>query len=108
MLETIRARPSGGSITFVQALVREVAYRSLAKADRRARHLAAARYFEALGDDELAGVLATHYLEAYRASRAGTGGRCAGRPGPDRLAAAADRASALHSHARRSLTSNRR
>ena len=75
--------------------MREVAYQSLAKPDRRARHLAAARYFESLGEDELAGVLANHYLAAYRTSREG--------PEADALAAqariatlaAADRAISL-------------
>ena len=63
--------PERGQYGFVQSLIREVAYGTLARRDRRSRHLAAARYFEALGDDELAGILATHYLEAYRASPAG-------------------------------------
>ena len=63
--------PERGQHRFVQALLREVAYQSLAKPDRRARHLAAARYFESLGEDELAGVLANHYLDAYRTSREG-------------------------------------
>ena len=39
--------PDRGQYQFVQAVVREVAYASLAKADRRAKHLAAARYLEA-------------------------------------------------------------
>jgi tetratricopeptide (TPR) repeat protein len=90
--------PERGQHRFVQALLREVAYQSLAKPDRRARHLAAARYFESLGEDELAGVLANHYLDAYRTSRDG--------PEADALAAqariatlaAADRAISLHSH----------
>ena len=37
--------------------------------DRKIRHLAAARYFEALGSDELAGALAGHYLAAYAQRR---------------------------------------
>jgi len=40
---------------FVQALIREVAYNTFAKKDRKVRHLAAARFFEQLGSDELAG-----------------------------------------------------
>ena len=51
---------------FVQGLIREVAYHQLARADRKARHLAAARYFESLGSDELAGAVASHYLAARR------------------------------------------
>ena len=58
--------PERGQHAFVQALVREVAYNTLARRDRKVRHLAAARYFEALGTDELAGALAGHYLAAYR------------------------------------------
>ena len=95
-LEIDPRSPERGQYAFVQALIREVAYATLAKRDRRARHLAAARYFESLGDDELAGTLAAHYLAAYRApprvprptrSRArpdraagcGRSGACAGR-----------------------------
>jgi class 3 adenylate cyclase/tetratricopeptide (TPR) repeat protein len=55
-----------GQFAFVQSLVREVAYSTLARRDRKARHLAAARHFETLVDQELAGALATHYLAAYR------------------------------------------
>ena len=57
--------PERGQYAFVGALVREVAYGTLARRDRRDRHLAAARYFEGLGDEELAGVLASHYADAY-------------------------------------------
>ncbi len=60
--------PERGQYAFVQALVREVAYGTLARRDRRTRHLAAARFFEGLGEEELAGALASHYLAAYRAS----------------------------------------
>ena len=57
--------PERGQYAFVQALIREVAYNTLAKRDRKTRHLAAARYFEQLGSDELAGALAGHYLAAH-------------------------------------------
>ncbi|MGD8486147.1 MAG: AAA family ATPase, partial [Chloroflexota bacterium] len=63
--------PERGQYGFVQSVIREVAYDTLSRRDRRARHLAAARYFEGLGDDELAGVLSTHYLAAYEASEPG-------------------------------------
>ena len=63
--------PERGQYRFVQSLIREVAYGTLAKRERRARHLAAARYFEALGEDELAGALASHYLAAHEASAEG-------------------------------------
>ena len=63
--------PERGQYGFVQGVIREVAYETLARKERRARHLAAARYFETLDSDELAGVLASHYVDAYRATPEG-------------------------------------
>src|SRR6185369_2884044 len=63
--------PERGQYAFVQSLIREVAYSTLGRRERRMRHLAVARHFEGLGDDELAGALATHYLAAYRTSAEG-------------------------------------
>jgi class 3 adenylate cyclase len=85
-----------GQYRFIQGVVREVAYQSLAKRDRRAKHLAAARYFESLGEDELTGVLASHYLSAYRASPAGGEADALAAQARVALRAAADRATALH------------
>jgi len=65
------ASPERGQYGFVQSVIREVAYDTLSRRDRRTRHLAAARYFEGLGDDELAGVLSTHYLAAFENSDPG-------------------------------------
>ncbi|MEZ4597251.1 MAG: adenylate/guanylate cyclase domain-containing protein [Chloroflexota bacterium] len=62
--------PERGQYGFVQALIREVAYSTIGLADRRARHLAAARYFESLGDDSIAGALAAHYLAAHASASA--------------------------------------
>ncbi len=78
--------PERGQYAFVQALIREVAYNTLAKRDRKARHLAAARYFESVGTDEIAGALAGHYLAAHG------------------LAAGPDEAAALGAQARIALT----
>ncbi|MEP7041181.1 MAG: adenylate/guanylate cyclase domain-containing protein [Chloroflexota bacterium] len=89
--------PERGQYLFVQALVREVAYQNLAKADRRQLHLAAARYFEGLGSDELSGILASHYLAAYQASRPGEEADALAAQARIALQAAAERASALHS-----------
>ncbi len=63
--------PERGQFGFVQSLIREVAYSTLARPERRSRHLAVARFFESLGDDELAGVLAGHYLAAFESSTPG-------------------------------------
>jgi len=91
--------PERGQYRFLQAVVREVAYDSLAKKDRRAKHLAAARHLESLGDDELAGVLASHYVEAYRATPAGPEADALAAQARIALRGAAERAAALHSHA---------
>ena len=62
--------PERGQYVFVQDLVRRVSYETLARRDRKARHLAAAAYLEAqwTGEQEVAEVLASHYLEAHRAA----------------------------------------
>jgi len=90
--------PERGQYSFVQALVREVAYSTLAKRDRRDRHLAAARHFESLGEDELVGALAAHYLAAFLASTSGPEADAVGGQARIALRAAAERAAALGSH----------
>ena len=87
--------PEQGQYAFVQALIREVAYSTLSLRDRRSRHLAAARYFESIGDDELAGALAAHYLAAYRASTEGPEAEALVAQARIALRAAAERAIAL-------------
>ena len=96
--ETDPRSPERGQFHFIQALVRDVAYETLAKRDRRTRHLAAARYYESVGDDELAGVLASHYLEAYRQSPTGPEADAVAAQARIALRAAAERAAGLHSH----------
>lgn len=61
----------GGTYSFVHPLVQEVAYATLARVDRRERHLRAAGHFAALDDAEAVAAVAAHYLGAYRASRPG-------------------------------------
>jgi class 3 adenylate cyclase len=56
-----------GQFHFVQSVIQEVAYSTLSKAARRSKHLACAQWFAGLGEDELAGIVASHFLEAYRA-----------------------------------------
>ena len=90
--------PERGRYRFVQGLIREVAYGTLGRVDRRRRHLAAANYFETLGDDELVGVLASHYLDAYAVAPGGAEGETLAAQARVALRAAADRASRLHSH----------
>jgi class 3 adenylate cyclase/tetratricopeptide (TPR) repeat protein len=97
-LEADPRSPERGQYGFVQALVREVAYNTLARKNRKAKHLAAARFYESIGSDELAGALAGHYLAAH--SYAAEGPEAEALAGQARIAlrAAAERAVALGSH----------
>jgi class 3 adenylate cyclase/tetratricopeptide (TPR) repeat protein len=90
--------PERGQFAFVQALIREVAYNTLAKRDRRRRHLAAAGFFERLGTDELAGAIAGHYLAAHANSPEGPEADALAAQARVTLRAAAERATALGSH----------
>ena len=90
--------PERGLYRFVQSLIREVAYGTLAKRERRTRHLAAARYFEALGDDELAGLLASHYVAAHEASAEGAEADAVAIQARLALSGAAERAATLGAH----------
>jgi predicted ATPase len=94
-LETDPRAPTRGQHAFVQALLREVAFSTLSKRERRARHLAAARYFESLGDDEVAGAIATHFVEAYRAAPEGPEGEAVATQARISLLATAERAHGL-------------
>ena len=61
--------PEHGQYGFLQDLLRKVAYETLAKADRKARHLAAAAFLEqSLIEQEVVEVVASHYLAAYEAA----------------------------------------
>ena len=90
--------PERGQYSFMQALIREVAYNQLARPERKMRHLAAARWFESLGDDELAGVLAGHYASAYRNATEGPEADALASQAKIALRGAADRAANLGSH----------
>ena len=62
--------PERGQFGFLQSLMQRVAYETLSRRDRKAKHLAIARLLEdswAGDDDEIVEVIASHYLEAYRA-----------------------------------------
>ncbi len=63
--------PEHGQYGFLQDLVRRVAYETLSKKDRKARHLATARHFEerwGADVDEIIEVVASHYLDAFDAA----------------------------------------
>jgi tetratricopeptide (TPR) repeat protein len=61
--------PERGQYGFLQDLVKRVAYETLPKKERKAKHLATAAFIaELIGgeEDELVPVVAAHYLDAYR------------------------------------------
>jgi class 3 adenylate cyclase/tetratricopeptide (TPR) repeat protein len=87
--------PERGQYRFVQSLIQEVAYGTLARRDRRSRHLAVARHYEGIGDDEMAGALASHYLAARDASDEGAEADAVSAQARLALVGAADRAAAL-------------
>jgi class 3 adenylate cyclase/tetratricopeptide (TPR) repeat protein len=59
--------PEQGQYGFLQDLLRHVAYETLPRRERRAKHLAAAEHLSAnLAEDEVAEVVASHLLAAYR------------------------------------------
>ena len=94
-LERDPKSPERGHYKFMQSLIREVAYSTLARRDRRARHLAVARHYEGLGEDELAGALASHYLAAREASDPGPEADAITAQARLALSGAADRAASL-------------
>jgi class 3 adenylate cyclase/predicted ATPase len=62
--------PERGSYGFAQQMLRQVAYDTLSRRDRKARHLAVAAHLRAAfaGDgEEVADVVASHYLDALNA-----------------------------------------
>ena len=68
LLEIVRdpRSPTRGQYRFVQGLIREVAHARISREVRRARHLKVADFFASLDDEELAGIVAFHLVEALR------------------------------------------
>jgi class 3 adenylate cyclase/tetratricopeptide (TPR) repeat protein len=63
--------PERGQYSFLQDLLKRVAYETLAKAERKARHLAAAGHLVqafGAGEQEIVEVIAAHYVDAYGAA----------------------------------------
>ena len=62
--------PERGQYSFLQDIVKKVAYEMLSKPERKAKHLAAARFLSSswgTEEDEIVELVASHYLDAYRA-----------------------------------------
>src|SRR5690349_6789898 len=90
--------PEHGQYGFLQDLVRHVAYQTLSKRQRRAKHLAAAEYLtsEFSGEqDEVVEVIASHYVDAYEALPEADDALTIKQRARDALARAGDRAASL-------------
>jgi len=97
-IETDPKSPERGQYKFVQGLIREVAYSRLTREERRDRHVKVAEYYEQFDDVEVAGIVASHYVDAYRASPAGADAELLAERARHSLRDAADRAADLQSH----------
>ena len=89
--------PEHGQHSFLQDLVRHVAYETLSRRERRSRHLAAAAHLEATfpEEDEIVEVVASHYLDAYRADPDAAGADEIRGRAREMLARAGERAASL-------------
>jgi class 3 adenylate cyclase/tetratricopeptide (TPR) repeat protein len=93
--------PEHGQYGFLQDLVRRVAYETLARRERKARHLAAAEHLQQAfaEEDEVVEVVASHYLAAYEAAPDANDARAIQASARDALERAGDRATSLFAHA---------
>ena len=91
-----RARRSEASTAFYTRSSRRSRTTRLGRKERKARHLAAAAYLEAgMDPDEVAEVIASHYLEAYRAAPEALDAAGIKAQACERLARAGERAASL-------------
>lgn len=97
-LEDDPVSPERGQYGFVQSLIREVVYKRLNRDERRTKHLAAAQFFGASDDPELAAVVAGHFTAAVTATPAGSERTDVITHAVGALADAARRAADLGSH----------
>jgi tetratricopeptide (TPR) repeat protein len=70
-LQTDPRSPERGQYGFLQDLVKKVAYETLSRKDRKARHLVAAEHLESvfgIEEGEFAEIIASHYSDAYRSA----------------------------------------
>ncbi len=91
--------PERGQYSFLQDIVKHVAYETISKKERKTKHLAAAEFLSSVWsaeEDEIVEVVAAHYLDAYAGRRptTPTPRRSARRPA-EMLVRAAERAASL-------------
>src|SRR5205823_3220918 len=97
-LQTDARSPDRGQYGFLQDLVKKVAYETLSRRERKAKHLAAAAFIdESWGGEEaeIVEVLASHLLQAYEAAPDSDDAPQLRTRARDLLVKAADRAASL-------------
>ena len=89
--------PEHGQYGFLQDLVRRIAYETLSRRERKARHLAAAQQLQQAfsAEQEVVEVLASHYLAAYEAQPEDADAEQIKRRAGELLARAGERAASL-------------
>ncbi|HUZ15123.1 MAG TPA: adenylate/guanylate cyclase domain-containing protein [Gaiellaceae bacterium] len=90
--------PERGQYAFVQDLLKRIAYDTLSRPERKARHLAAAAHLErtaAAVEAELVEVIAAHYLDAYEAAPDADDAAVLRAKAAEQLTLAGERAAAL-------------
>jgi class 3 adenylate cyclase/tetratricopeptide (TPR) repeat protein/ribosomal protein L40E len=94
--------PERGRYSFLQDLVRRVAYETISKRERKAMHLAAAEFLLPLSsseEDEAIQVVASHYLDAYAAAPDDPDAEAIRSKARETLVRAAERAGSLAANA---------
>lgn len=91
--------PERGQYRFVQSIIREVAHQRISRLDRFDRHVRVADYFASLDEPELAGIVASHYLDAIEVASSAEHAAQVRSRAVEALISAADRADAMRSHA---------
>ena len=90
--------PERGQYSFLQDLLKRIAYDTLSKPERKGRHLAAAAHLErtvAATESELVEVIAAHYLDAYEAAPDADDATALRAKAGEHLALAGERAASL-------------
>jgi tetratricopeptide (TPR) repeat protein len=93
--------PERGNYGFLQALVQRIAHDTLSRKEQKARHLAAAKHLEqnwGAEETEIVEVIASHYLDAYRADPAASDAGEIRTAAREALARAGRRAASLAAH----------
>ena len=93
--------PERGRYSFLQDLVRRVAYETISKRERKTKHLAAAEFLLPLSteEDEAIEVVASHYLDAYAAAPDDRDAEAIRSKARNTLVRAAERAASLAANA---------